>query len=502
MRQQHWFGVLYYLRQYVPGNWTKYVSQKEALPGRGYATYRLKVLLGDRDDIFAFKIPIIATAYRLYLNNKLISSVGNVDDNVQGSIPAYRSLIVSFFPDSDILDLVIHVSNFHHCDGGIKYSIILGIEKELLNMREKRIYLDFILFGSLIIMSFYHFLLFYQRKKDSSPLYFSIACLAIAMRVLLDGEIYLINFIPDINWQLFVKMEYLSFYIIVPFVSMFLFSLFPDYVSKIYVRITQIITFLFSLFVVIVPVKISSLTSVIFEGLTISFTIYLVFVLVIAALRKRTGALIFLFGFFVLTLSTINDILHANGIIKTSYLVPFGILFFIFSQVLILSKRYSIALSISEKHAEHLDALVVQKNKELHAAQQTVFEYKNYYIKSYINKLDTEALVSRLKFLMDEMNIYRKSNLKISELADEMQISSHQLSELLNKKLGKSFSLLINEKRIEEAKYLLLNDPDKRIIDIAYFVGYNSISSFNTTFKRLENISPSAIRRNNSPHDF
>jgi AraC-like DNA-binding protein len=55
---------------------------------------------------------------------------------------------------------------------------------------------------------------------------------------------------------------------------------------------------------------------------------------------------------------------------------------------------------------------------------------------------------------------------------------------------------LINKDRIDEAKRNLFN-PDKQhltIIDIAYEVGFNSKSAFNTAFKKSTNMTPSQYK--------
>ena len=57
---------------------------------------------------------------------------------------------------------------------------------------------------------------------------------------------------------------------------------------------------------------------------------------------------------------------------------------------------------------------------------------------------------------------------------------------------------LINKYRIEEAKELLINSPEDSILKIAYTVGYNSKTTFNTTFKKIVGITPSEFRNDNT----
>lgn len=52
---------------------------------------------------------------------------------------------------------------------------------------------------------------------------------------------------------------------------------------------------------------------------------------------------------------------------------------------------------------------------------------------------------------MNTEELYKNPNLKLSDVASRMNISAHQLSQLLNDNLGKSFSTYINEYRIDDA---------------------------------------------------
>lgn len=99
-------------------------------------------------------------------------------------------------------------------------------------------------------------------------------------------------------------------------------------------------------------------------------------------------------------------------------------------------------------------------------------------------------LFSKLEKIVTEEELYKNPNLKLIDLAVKLNVTSHQLSQLLNDNLEKSFSLFINEYRIEEACKLILSDSYLKVEEIGYEVGFNSKSTFFSTFRKIKNTTP------------
>ena len=56
------------------------------------------------------------------------------------------------------------------------------------------------------------------------------------------------------------------------------------------------------------------------------------------------------------------------------------------------------------------------------------------------------------------------------------------------------FSNFINRYRVDEAKKLLGEDPDRTVLTICYHVGFGSKTSFNVTFKEYTGMTPTRYR--------
>lgn len=95
-----------------------------------------------------------------------------------------------------------------------------------------------------------------------------------------------------------------------------------------------------------------------------------------------------------------------------------------------------------------------------------------------------------LKALMERERLFQNPNLTMPLVAGKLNISNHQLSQLLNDNLGKPFPTFVNEYRIDEAKKLLADKPQFSLEAIGYECGFNSRSTFYATFKKLTGTTP------------
>lgn len=83
--------------------------------------------------------------------------------------------------------------------------------------------------------------------------------------------------------------------------------------------------------------------------------------------------------------------------------------------------------------------------------------------------------------------------LTLSDVAEKTYVSQWHLSKLLNRHTGQSFSEILNNVRIEEAKKLL-EDPSLRIGDVADAIGFMDMAHFSRVFKKQVGISANEYR--------
>jgi transcriptional regulator GlxA family with amidase domain len=94
---------------------------------------------------------------------------------------------------------------------------------------------------------------------------------------------------------------------------------------------------------------------------------------------------------------------------------------------------------------------------------------------------------------------YQDESLSLASLAGTVGVSSHQLSELINTRLGIGFSRYVRECRVRAAKALLMSAPARSILSIGMDVGFRSQSAFYAAFKEVTGQSPGDYRRSPTP---
>ncbi len=108
-----------------------------------------------------------------------------------------------------------------------------------------------------------------------------------------------------------------------------------------------------------------------------------------------------------------------------------------------------------------------------------------------------EESKTELLVLMETKKPFLDCELSLVKLAEMMEVSTHILSYIINNGLDENFYQFVNRYRIEEAKKLLLNPQMNHfnLIGIAYEVGFNSKTVFNTTFKKYTEKTPSEFKK-------
>lgn len=91
--------------------------------------------------------------------------------------------------------------------------------------------------------------------------------------------------------------------------------------------------------------------------------------------------------------------------------------------------------------------------------------------------------------ILDYCTAHFTENITSRQVAQALYVSQSHISKLFARKFKYSFREYINQLRIDKAK-TLLEDPEKKILDVMYESGFQNQSSFNRVFKELCGLSP------------
>lgn len=117
------------------------------------------------------------------------------------------------------------------------------------------------------------------------------------------------------------------------------------------------------------------------------------------------------------------------------------------------------------------------------------------YVDSTLKSVDKAAVLARLETLMKRDKLYTLETLSLGLLAEQLELSQHQLSELINTEFQQGFSRYIRQQRIDEAKKLLLADPNASVLSIGLTVGFSTQSNFYSAFRDITGVAPGQYRK-------
>lgn len=380
----------------VPNTWNGLKVNDQKLPGAGFGTYYLTILLPAKPVQYALAFPTAGTAYDLYVDDELMGGAGICSSDPELAKPESQPKIYNLGKRSKQLNLRIDVSNHHHRSGGLWESITFGESSVVYLHHEDKLAMQLFMFGALFIMGIYQLGIFSFTTRNRGALFFGIFCLMISIRQLTTGQIYILTLLPSLSWSSLIKIEYLTFYLGIPVFFQFIYNQFPLEVERNISRIVWVVSVVFAILVLISSPAIFTATLLYYQLFSMVVTIYMLYALGLALIRGEEGSTLILFGFVIIVITFLNDVLNAHNILNTGYLVSVGLLIFILTQAFLISLRFSRAYSTIDyqrtklertnsayqseietrksaelevlKHKDHLEDLVKKRTEDLEEA--------------------------------------------------------------------------------------------------------------------------------------
>jgi AraC-like DNA-binding protein len=103
--------------------------------------------------------------------------------------------------------------------------------------------------------------------------------------------------------------------------------------------------------------------------------------------------------------------------------------------------------------------------------------------------------MENLDSVMKKEKLYLNEEITLKDVASILDITHHQLSQLLNERLNMNFNTFVNTYRVDFAKELLVEKTEWTVLNIAYEAGFNSKSTFYDAFTKIAGVTPLEFRK-------
>ena len=337
----------------VPAGW-----KGKKVDRTGCATYRKVVQVkAPPQEQLALRLGFVPTAYRLYVNTTHIGSVGTPSaDPADHEAQWYPKTYPLPASKTGRYDIRIEVANHSHAVGGLRSSVFMGTVSGV-RVRQSRWKLrDWLLFGVFVFIGIYHGLLFLLQRRERLLAWFAVVCFALAVNSGCNNSVFWNSLFPQVPWVFFLRLEYVSFYVLIVSFVLFLGKLLerdlPKWPLRVYIGINGALTLL-SLFG---PVFWMTYAVRVGQGLFIAVVLWFTLQAVIGVRLKKPHALTVLIGIVIVGLIAIHDALYYTGIFGIFPLADYAGIIFVGIQSFSLAARFTKVLDTQRELSDNLAA--------------------------------------------------------------------------------------------------------------------------------------------------
>ena len=409
----------------VPSKWTSY-----KLDSFGHATYRLRVKTDSVAPLMVhFKRLDIAS--KIWINGKLEAQNGKIGKNKEDSKPVPHERLMLAEPSNGELEIIIQVSNYHVLNNGLIKSIEIGSINKILETRDLKSTLNYILIGIYLFASIYHLGLYIIRRKEKGNLWFGLFCGVFTLRNLINSEIA--QFIFPKEWLFFLSTRsvvYASLFALITFM-LYLISLFPNVIDKFHMNLFKYLSITYFILLTIPSNLLIIEGNALIISVFSSIFTYLFIYLIIKGFKKGfKGSIPLILSTIFFLVIGIHDGMARSGVIISPYLIPYGLGVYILTQVFILASKFTDAFNKVEIFSKELltvnklkDEFLANTSHELRTPVHGIIGISESLISGVAGKLPATAI--------DNLHLIANSGKRMSNLVNDiLDFSKMKNSEL------------------------------------------------------------------------
>ncbi|VAV89584.1 hypothetical protein MNBD_ALPHA06-2037 [hydrothermal vent metagenome] len=419
----------------MPGRW----NTLQANGAFGAATYRLRLDVPKTEGELSFHMISPNGAWRLFVDDLLVGGNGEVSENPNTAPVNYVSRVLPANDGTSVL--VLQISNFTHAYGGPGHPVTLW-DKERLQQSLGSISLVYILIlGVLFSIGLFHMIFYLADRKNpvNGPvhLWFSLLCFILVFRISGIIPYFHIFYAQNPYWS-DLKLVYLSLFLAPSVYLLFFRSAFRSYFPVKTTLALIWLGFAMSLFVLVTPEKIYTLTRDFSIFLNVLVIIFSMVFTAKAVHDKQPGAGVILVTNFIFLLTAIHD-----AVIYTDHgmgfdLTPFGVLILGLGHSYALLLRLQFSFLEAKKTSKALEVLNLELEQQVHERTKSF---------QFAAAKAQDSAQERARFMAAASHDLRQplhalalfnsaikrlvANKKISELVEKQAVSIRNLGALL-----------------------------------------------------------------------
>lgn len=488
----------------VPASWSK----GNTYPVIGYATYHVNIAVNNSEQPLSISLPIINSAYEVWINGKLLHQVGRVASQADQYEAKLENSLVHL-PDTTSIDILLRVANFTYFSAGIVKVPTIGCTKILLaKQNQSKGILNFFS-GSLFAIFVYQFILFALYPKGKPYLWLSLVCLIISLRSMIvhGGSFLLPDLFSGISEELWKKVEFGGVYILGILIALYVYHLYDKVAKRLPVLIIGICSLGLLLFVITTPQYIYGKLLDVAHVVILGGIVYSFYTILQAKRAGNDEAIILFYGLFAATPFFLIEIFLNNTIKKVNlvssltmfYPVEVGLLIFLGFQVYLLAQHYAKSYKALSSVNIDLEQKINERSKELietSLVKDKLLSIISHDVKAPINSLKGVLMLFN-KGLLEE----REFKGLTENIEEELNKTSSLIDSILHwSKIQLSGSSINNEifnlgELIESNIQLFKSASDQKEIHFSY-----SVNSFTICWDKhilnmvLRNLLANAIK--------
>ncbi len=320
----------------VPGTWPDRLFPGQANEVHRQGLYELRLHL-DRKEPIALRFTEVMTESCIYLDGKKIRCQGRLESEGLQSIANTSPFTVVLFPERLDPLLQIQVSNNHHRKGGIFGTVAIGTPDQIQTLDRSRMSRYLLVAGALLLTAVYFGLVGLVEGRAQTNLTLALFCAIAMVRIMTAGEKPVVSFFPDLPYEIYLRLQYITYFLSIASALHYLYSMFPQDVFRFLVYAVYAVAGAFSLFGAVVSTTLLSYSLDYYAVIFFSVVGYCTYAITRASIYRRTGAWFVFAGLIALLVAVIVDFLRVYEVALFQYLVGDAILILILCQAVATS---------------------------------------------------------------------------------------------------------------------------------------------------------------------